>query len=102
MKAKTNFTPVPDSEDYLRIDSSVIDLKSFISSTLHKDFQREMDIQIEHLTALLDDPKMEYTGRDYDLFRGGKRKAIELKYVFIMMLEGLEDLEGKQNTDLGE
>ena len=93
MKGKTKFVPVPDEEDYLRIDSSIIDIRSFIVSTLHVDFQREMDVQIAHLTALLDDPNMEYTGRDYDLFRGGKRKAIELKDVFIRMLEGLEGLE---------
>jgi len=88
----TEYIKYESKEDMLKIDSSKIDLDKFIISPLHYDFQREIDIRIQMLTSMLDDPKMKYTGRDYDLFRGGKRAFLEVKNLFPDIREGMEEL----------
>ena len=75
----TKYIEYENDDDLLQVDSSIEEVRSFVKSTLHANFQREIDIRIDSLTAMLDDPKMLYSGRDYDVFRGGKRAMIEMK-----------------------
>jgi hypothetical protein len=63
---------------------------------LYQDYLREIDIQIKLLENVLFDPDLEYTGRHYDLFRGAKRKALDLKDVFINLLDALKEDEGEE------
>ena len=62
--------------------SSPGDFHSFMETSVYKDFCNELDIRIEMLTMKLDDEHMEYSGRDYDLFRGGIRNMRQLKLIF--------------------
>ena len=88
-----NWMPVPD-DDLLLINSSGPDIEKFMESSLYRDYLREIDIQIKLLDNALFDPDLEYTGRHYDLFRGAKRKALDLKDVFINLLDALKEDEG--------
>ena len=90
-----NWVPVPDDE-MLVINSSVSDVETFMKSSLYQDYLREIDIQIKLLDNALFDPDLEYTGRHYDLFRGAKRKALDLKDMFINMIDALESEEGDE------
>lgn len=87
-------TPVEDSE-MLMVNSTVADIESFMKSPLYQDYLREINIQIKLLDNALFDPDLEYTGRHYDLFRGAKRKALDLKDVFINLLDALKEDEGE-------
>jgi len=71
---KDNYIEYDDgSDDLLKVDSSMVEVDNFLMSTLHKDYQNEVRIRIEYLTSMLDDFNGRHTGRDYDMFRGGKR-----------------------------
>ena len=95
-KLDNNWMPVPENEDeLLLINSTPEDIKKFMSSMLYKDYLREIDIQIKLLDNVLFDPDLEYTGRHYDLFRGAKRKALDLKDIFINLLNALKEDEGE-------
>jgi len=96
-KLDNNWMPVPvDDSEMLMINSTVADIESFMQSTLYQDYLREIDIQIKLLENVLFDPDLEYTGRHYDLFRGAKRKALDLKDVFINLLDALKEDEGEE------
>lgn len=62
--------------------SSPMEFNSFMETSVYKDFCNELDIRIEMLTSKLDDEDMEYSGRDYDLFRGGIRNMRQMKLIF--------------------
>ena len=79
----------------LLINSDVASIETFMKSPLYQDYLREIDIQIKLLDNALFDPDLEYTGRHYDLFRGAKRKALDLKDVFINLLDALKEDEGE-------
>jgi len=81
--------PVPDDE-MLLVNASANEVKTFMESPLYRDYLREIDIQIKLLENALFDPDLEFTGRHYDLFRGAKQKALDLKDVFINLLDALE------------
>lgn len=90
----TNYLPYENEDDLLKVDSDPIDIESFIETSLHSDFQRELEIRIDMLTLMLDDPDQKYKGRDYDVFRGGKRAFIEVRNLFTDMLDAM--LEAKK------
>jgi len=88
----TDYLPyTQDEEELLRVDSSAEDVGIFLDTVLHKDFQREVNIRIEMLTKMMDDPHMKHSLREYDLFRGGKRALIEMRDIFIDMKNGLTE-----------
>lgn len=94
-KLDNNWMPTPvDESEMLLINSTVPDLEAFMNSALYQDYLREIDIQIKLLDNALFDPDLEYTGRHYDLFRGAKRKALDMKDVFINLLDALKEDEG--------
>lgn len=78
-------------EEFLLINSSLKEVELFINSALHEDFKREIDIQITLLKNALFDPDLEFTGRHYDLFRGGIQKLLDAKDLFINMQAALEE-----------
>ena len=92
-KLDNNWMPVTD-DNLLLINATVADVELFMKSPLYQDFLREIDIQTKLLDNALFDPDLEYTGRHYDLFRGAKRKALDLKDVFINLLDALKEDEG--------
>lgn len=92
----TKYLPYETDEDLLRVDSDMLTVKEFIEGVLHADFQREMDIRIEMLDNMLEDVNMKYTGRQYDLFRGGKRAFVEVKNIFIDILNGIIETREKE------
>jgi len=95
-KLNNNWMPVPvEADEMLMINSTVADIEGFIKSTLYQDYLREINIQIKLLDNALFDPDLEYTGRHYDLFRGAKRKALDLKDIFINLLDALKEDEGE-------
>ena len=88
----TDYLPYEnEEEELLRVDSSAEDVGIFIDTILHADFQREVNIRIEMLTKMMDDPHMQHALREYDLFRGGKRAMIEMRDIFIDMKRGLTE-----------
>jgi len=89
----TNYIEYNADEALLQTNCTLVEVENFISSALHKDFQKEIKIRIAMLTAMLDDPKMQYTGRDYDVFRGGKRAMLELHNIFEDIQEGLINIK---------
>lgn len=91
-KLDHNWMPIPD-DDLLLINSSVSEIETFMKSALYQDYLREIDIQITLLDNALFDPDLEFTGRHYDLFRGAKRKALDLKDMFINLKDALESEE---------
>lgn len=95
----TNYLPYETDEDFLQVNSDMLTVKDFIESTLHEDFQREMDIRIKMLDNMLDDVQMKYNGRQYDTFRGGKRAFIEVKNVFIDILNGIIESREKEKGE---
>ena len=82
--------------------STPTEIERFTHSTLHKDYQNEIDLRIAYLTYLLDDLECQFTGRFYDMFRGGKRNLLEMKLLFTEMIKNktsdeLELKEGDSN-----
>ena len=95
-KLDHNWMPTPeDADEMLLVNSSIVDIEKFMESVLYQDYLREINIQIKLLDNALFDPDLEYTGRHYDLFRGAKRKALDLKDVFINLLDALKADEGE-------
>ena len=94
-KLNNNWMPTPvEADEMLIVNSTVADIELFMKSSLYQDYLREIDIQTKLLDNALFDPDLEYTGRHYDLFRGAKRKALDLKDVFINLLDALKEDEG--------
>ncbi len=93
-KLDNNWMPISD-DNMLLINSDVAAIETFMKSPLYQDYLREIDIQTKLLDNALFDPDLEYTGRHYDLFRGAKRKALDLKDVFINLLDALKEDEGE-------
>lgn len=93
-KLDHNWMPTSvEDDEMLLINSSVSAIDAFMKSALYNDYLREIDIQIKLLDNALFDPDLEYTGRHYDLFRGAKRKALDLKDIFINLKDALESEE---------
>ena len=82
--------PTP-KEEFLLVNASLKEVDLFINSALHEDFKREIDMQITLLKNALFDPDLEFTGRHYDLFRGGIQKLLDAKDLFINMQAALEE-----------
>ena len=84
------------------INSSVGEINNFAESTLHQDYIRELDLRIEETSMMLDDFDSQYTGRQYDVFRGRKRNLQEMKEIFLEMAKNkasdLELKEGESNV----
>ena len=96
IKLDKNWMPVAvDDSEMLMVNSYVSDIETFMKGALYQDYLREIDIQIKLLDNALFDPDLAYTGRHYDLFRGAKRKALDLKDVFINLLDALKEDEGE-------
>lgn len=95
---KTKYIEYPtDEADLLKFDTSEGVVRDFLESTLHEDFQRELDLRIEMLTAMLDDADQQYSGRDYDIFRGGKRAFTEVRNLFTDFYNGI--IERKEHVE---
>lgn len=62
--------------------SSPEEFQTFMETSVYKDFLSELDIRVEELLRLLTDEDLEYTGRDYDLFRGGVKNLNQMKVIF--------------------
>ena len=86
---KEMFPTSPD--EFLLVTSSAKDVELFMQSALYEDYKREIDIQINLLKNALFDPDLEFTGRHYDLFRGGIQKLIDAKDIFTNIQIALED-----------
>jgi len=78
-------------DEFLLINSSLKEVDLFIDSLLHQDYVRELDIQINLLKNALFDPDLEFTGRHYDLFRGGIQKLLDAKDLFTNIQAALEE-----------
>jgi hypothetical protein len=93
-----NWMPVAEKpEEMLLVYSTAEEVELFMKTPLYQDYLREIDIQIKLLDNALFDPDLEYTGRHYDLFRGAKRKALDLKDMFVNLLEALKlEEEGEE------
>lgn len=90
-KLDANWMPISaEPDEMLLVNSSAADVNLFMKSPLYQDYLREINIQIKLLENALYDPDLEFTGRHYDLFRGAKQKALDLKDVFINLLDALE------------
>jgi hypothetical protein len=94
--AKQEFKRLEDlfpisKDEFLLINSSLKEVELFLKSPLHGDYSRELDIQIDLLKNALFDPDLEFTGRHYDLFRGGIQKLLDAKDLFINMQAALEE-----------
>lgn len=74
-----------------KIISSQQALENFIQSSIHTDFMNELSIREHMINTALDDTELQYTGRQYDMFRGGKRMLNELRTIFEDLLENKKD-----------
>lgn len=75
------------------INSSASEIKRFMESSVFADFKKELETRISYIKGLLEDDELEYSGRAYDVFRGGLRTHRE-------MLDIFEDLYvAKQSTE---
>lgn len=70
--------------------SSPMEFNSFMETSVFRDFCNELNIRIEQLTSMLDDEDMKYSGREYDLFRGGIRTHKQMKLIFTDMAAAKE------------
>lgn len=70
--------------DHHNIDiiSSEESFNNFMQGTIYKDFINELSIRIAQLQELLEDTDLDYTGRHYDLFRGGILCLRQMKDIF--------------------
>lgn len=74
--------------------SSPAEIERFMASSLYTDYINEINMRVFILINLLDDSELEYSGRDYDMFRGGKKALLDLQDIFqSMMANKLNDLE---------
>ena len=64
------------------IISEVGTLESFHETSLYTDFENEINIRIQQLQELLEDTELMYSGRHYDLFRGGILCLRQMKDIF--------------------
>ena len=96
------YLPYEDSSDLLKVNSSKGEVATFLDSTLHQDFQRELNLRIEILTGMLEDPDLVYTGRDYDVFRGGKRAFTEIRNLFEDIYNGIIESQTETEESINE
>ena len=93
----TKYIKYQDDAEFLQVNTSEREVKVFIDSSLHEDFQRELNLRMEMLDNMIDDPELKYTGRDYDVFRGGKRAFLEVRNLFNDIYDGI--IERNINVD---
>ena len=89
----TTYIEYSEDDDFLQVDSTVEEIDFFTKGILHKDFQRELTVRINILNKMLTDPQLKYSGRDYDVFRGGLRMAEEVKNLFIDIRDSFIDVK---------
>lgn len=75
----------------IEIISSPGEFESFISGSIHEDYLRELKFREEETVGLLEDPAGQYSGRDYDRFRGRLQNMRELKEIFATLMENKRD-----------
>jgi len=78
-------------DDLGLIVSSPNDINSFMQSSVYVDYLYELEIRISETIGLLEDDMSQYTGRDYDKFRGRLKNLKEMKDLFINMHEAKLD-----------
>ncbi len=77
------------------VNSSPGEFKKFMEGSIYGDYLREIKVREDETIGLLEDPDSEYSGRDYDRFRGRLKNLREMKDIFIGMMENkMNDLEG--------
>ena len=78
--------------------SSPGSLEQFLTGSIYKDFQMELDIRIDQLRYVLEDPEAALPHRAHDITRGGIRLLRDMKNVFNDILGNiLEDREAEAN-----
>ncbi len=76
------------------IQSSPEIINTFLKSIVYQDFLNEIQLRIAETTVMLDDFDTNFSGRQYDTFRGRKRNLLEMLELFQDMYENkLDDLE---------
>jgi len=83
-RVTVKFNSEKDLQD--RISSSPAEIEKFIKSSLYIDYVNELDLRLAETTMMLDDFEGQYTGRDYDMFRGRKRNLLEMRELFTNMV----------------
>lgn len=94
---KKHYVNYDSDEEFLKVSSSLVEVDNFISSQLHEDFQRDINRRLGYLTSMLDDFDAKYNGKEYDMFRGGKRVLMEMRNLFIDIKDALIDKMEEQN-----
>lgn len=90
----TKYVPIPEDEfSSLELQSTLMEIKSFMRSSIYQDYLKSIELDLNELTLCLDDPELKYSGRDYDKFRGAKDHAKRMKDFFVNMLEAAEEHE---------
>jgi hypothetical protein len=74
-----------------KIGAAASQVEQFLESALYQDFINEIQYRISYLDGLLTDLDLKYSGRDYDMFRGGKKNLLEMIELFPQMLQNIYD-----------
>jgi hypothetical protein len=69
-------------EEDFEILSTQSELEGFEETTIYKDYAKELDVRITALTMCLRDAEMKFSGREYDMFRGGIKNMEQMKEIF--------------------
>ncbi len=71
----------------------------FMSTYVYRDYLTEITIREAETVGLLEDVDNEYSGRDYDRFRGRLKNLREMKDIFIGLMENKENDIEKEDSD---
>ncbi len=85
---KIDFPDRPDVD--IEIFSEADEFARFIEGSLHRDFINELNVRIHQLNELLEDEDLQWSGRHYDLFRGGIKNMRQMKEIFHGLRENKE------------
>lgn len=75
----------------VQIFSSIESLHTFQEGSIYNDYVNEINVRIQQLQELLEDTGLEYSGRHYDLFRGGILCLRQMKDIFNDLMRNKED-----------
>lgn len=82
------------------IISSSGELGNFIDSSIHRDFLAELDVRISYYKECLVDQNVEFTGREYDVFRGFITNLRHVRGIFEQLKDNKQrDEEESENGE---
>jgi hypothetical protein len=84
-------------EEEFEILSTKEALLGFEQTTIYKDYVKELDVRIDELTNALQDEG--FSGRQYDVFRGGIKNMKQMKTVFQDLAYGKAGQSQLQNNE---